>query len=75
VRALPEAGSDLSLVLAEQFVDELFAGVAGISSGGYKRLRAEGEMTACFKGVYSLIWFFASSALRRQTKPLCTESA
>jgi hypothetical protein len=46
-------------MLAEQILDEFFPRVAGRFSAGYIRLRAEGDMTACFTGTCA--YFIARS--------------
>ena len=49
---LLQAIADLGLVLAQQVLDELISRVAVDLSAGYMRLKADGEITACFTGTW-----------------------
>jgi hypothetical protein len=53
VRALSQTIADLGLVLMQQILDELLAGIAGNFLGRILRLKADGEMTACFNGTWA----------------------
>jgi hypothetical protein len=50
VRAFCKTATDLLFMFVEQVLDEFLPRVAGRSSAGYIRLRADAEMTACLTG-------------------------
>ena len=50
VRALLQAAANLTLVLAQEIIDKFLSPIARHSLVRILRLKAEGEMTACFTG-------------------------